>query len=73
MTPDELTADVLGILRREFFKPGDSREFFQQRDILRQAITAPAADSSHESQKAPERRADSVLSLSPSLERPNSR
>lgn len=42
MTADEFTAEMLAELRREFFKTATDRQFYQERNLLLQAIAAPA-------------------------------
>ncbi len=42
MTADELTGEMLALLRREFFAGLSEKQFFQERNLLLQAITWPA-------------------------------
>jgi len=42
MSPAQLADEMLATLRKEFFRGSHERVFFQQRDLLRQAITFPA-------------------------------
>ncbi len=42
MTADELTGEMLALLRREFFAGLSEKQFFQERNLLLQAITCPA-------------------------------
>ncbi len=43
MTPDELTASVLKVLRNQFFADLTDKQFYQEQSLLLQAITHPAA------------------------------
>lgn len=43
MTADQFTSEMLAVLRREFFASAiDEKEFFQEKDLLLQAIAYPA-------------------------------
>lgn len=62
MSPAELTDEILALLKRDFFGP-DAKSFFQQRDLLRQAITYPARYLNDRSARLPATRYRAILLL----------
>ena len=63
MTADELTAAMLGELRREFYQAKPAKLFYQDRSLLLKAIAAPAVYLNDRGAKAPGSRYQSILRL----------